>query len=193
MDARSSISTTITGGTRLKESTSTTGDDGSTKEAAASMFSASNLLPYTSATATTTQILPIYVSSRNDDGRPITLAFKHTVSTSSANLPRHEAKAMGNSAQIRGASPDGPASSAIKGTTEVRVPVGVPLLGSGSLVLFGDWFYVQKDSKSPFYSKSSIGVGIRKSIQGLPLKYEVCYSKEAGIKALFGLSPDFDA
>ena len=100
---------------------------------------------------------------------------------------------MGNAAQIRGASPDGPTSSAIKGTTEVRVPVGVPLLGSGTVVFFGDWFYCQKDLKSPFYSKSSIGVGIRKPIQGLPLKYEVCYSKEGGIKTMFGLSPDFDA
>jgi hypothetical protein len=192
MDARSSVSTTITGGTRLKEVVSMNGE-ANEAPAATSMFSASNLLPYTSASATTSQILPIFVASRNGDGQPITLAFKHTFTTSSANLPRHEAKAMGNSAQIRGASPDGPTSSAIRGTTEVRVPVGVPLFGNGSLVFFGDWFYVQKDANSPFYSKSSIGVGIRKSIQGLPLKYEVCYSREGGLKTLFGLSPDFDA
>jgi len=98
---------------------------------------------------------------------------------------------MGNSAQIRGAAPDDMASSAVKGTTEIRLPVAAPRVGSGTVVLFGDWFCVQKDTNSPFYSKSSIGVGLRKNVQGLPLKYDVSYS-EGKIKTMFGMGADFD-
>jgi outer membrane protein assembly factor BamA len=192
MDARSSISTTITGGTRLqgiREALTTTG---SSDRSVSSFLSASQCKPYSFASATTRQILPIYVSSSGDDGTPITLAFQHTISTSTPNLPRHEAKAMGNAAQIRGASPNGPASSALKGTTEVRVPIAVPRLGSGSVVLFGDWFFLQQELGSKYYSKSSIGVGIRTPIQGLPFKYDISYSSEGKIKSMFGLGPDFD-
>jgi hypothetical protein len=186
MDARSSVSTTISGGTRLtgKADGDATGVD--------STFVSSGLLPYSSASASTTQILPISLSSRDANKRPITLALQHTLSMSTPNLPRHEAKAMGFSAQIRGAGPDTIASSAVKGTTEIRLPVGAPVVGSGTVVLFGDWFCVQKDMKSPFYSKSSIGLGLRKNIQGLPLKYDVCYSSEGKIKTMFSMGQDFD-
>lgn len=193
MDARSSISSTITGGTRLQGIGEVVAGTDAKDKSVASILNAANFKPYTSASATTQQVLPISLSSKGDDGRPITLAFQHTISTSTPNLPRHEAKAMGNAAQIRGASPNGPASSALKGTTELRVPWAVPLLGSGSVVLFGDWFFVQKDVGSKFYSKSSIGVGIRKPIQGLPFKYDISYSSEGKVKTMFGLGPDFDA
>jgi hypothetical protein len=192
MDARSSVSTTITGGTRLQAIFEAVRGTDLKDKSLATMFSAAQFKPYSLASATTRQVLPIYVSSGSDDGRPITLAFQHSISASTPNLPRHEAKALGNAAQIRGASPNGPASSTVKGTTEVRVPLSVPLLGSGSVVLFGDWFFVQKDMSSKFYSKSTIGVGIRKPIQGLPFKYDISYSSDGKLKTMFGLGPDFD-
>ena len=186
MEAKTSVSTTINGGARL-----TGKGDGDTNGEGIS-FTGAGVLPYSSGSATTTQILPISFSSRDSNKTPITLAMKHTISTSTPNLPRHEAKALGNSAQIRGAAPDDVASSVLKGTTELRLPVAIPRLGSGSVVLFGDWFCVQKDSKSPFYSKSSIGVGLRKNIQGLPLKYDFCYSSEGEFKPMFSMGGDFD-
>jgi len=186
MGARSSVSTTINGGARL---TGKADGDGNGEGV---LYGGTGVLPYSSASATTKQILPISFSSRDDDKMPITLALQHTVSISTPNLPRHELKAMGNSAQIRGASANGIASSAVKGTTEIRLPIAVPRLGSGAVVLFGDWFCVQEDLKSPFYSKSSIGIGLRKNVQGLPLKYDISYSKEGKIKTMFGMGPDFD-
>ena len=51
---------------------------------------------------------------------------------------------------IRGAKSNGRVSNAIRGTTEVRIPVDVPMLKSAqqdtSLVLFGDWLFATKDS-----------------------------------------------
>jgi len=184
MDGRTSVSTTISGGARLagKE----TGDAGSIS------LAGTGLLPYSSASATTKQVLPINISSRDNGKVPITLALQHTITASTPNLPRHEAKAMANSAQIRGASADSSATTVVKGTTELRFPVAAPRVGSGSVVLFGDWFCAQKDMNSAFYSKSSIGVGLRKNLQGLPLKYDVSYSSEGKIKTMFGMGADFD-
>jgi len=189
MGARSSILTTFTGGTRFQGNADV---DFSGKGTSLARTSIGQLLPYTLASANTKQILPISFSPRDDDTTPITLALQHTVSMSTPNLPRHEAKAMGNSAQIRGASADGIASSTVKGTTEIRIPVAAPQIGSGTVVLFGDWFCIQKDLNSPFYSKSTIGIGIRKSIQGLPLKYDISYSSEGKVKRMFGMGIDFD-
>lgn len=177
-EARSSVSTTITGGTRVL---SKTYDD-----------AFGRLLPYSLTSTNTKQILPIFSSSRADKSAPITIALQHTVSLSTHNLPRHEAKAMANSAQIRGVCADGIASSTVKGTTELRIPVTIPRIGTGSFVLFGDWFCVQKNLQSSFYSKSSIGVGIRKPIQGLPVKLDLSYSSEGKFKPMFGLGVDFD-
>lgn len=197
MDARSSVTTTITGGTRVTGKA----DETSGPLAAAAPKAEPGFLPYSSASATTRQILPIAVSSSfgDNDGNktpppPITLALQHTLSLSTPNLPRHEARALGNSARIRGAKPDGGgACSVARGTTEIRVPVAAPVVGTGTVVLFGDWFCLRKDADTPFCAKSSIGIGIRKNVQGLPLKYDVSYSSEGKIKTMFGLGPDFDA
>ena len=180
MDARSSISTTITGGTRVGG-----------KEPSSTSFLNFDLLPFSLISATARQVLPL--NAQNSGGRRPALALQHTVTTSTSNLPRHDAKAMGISAQIRGARPDGCASSSLKGTAELRVPISMPKMGSGSMVFFGDWFFVQSTHKEPFYSKSSIGIGLRKNVQGLPLKYDLCYSSEGKVKAMFGLGVDFDA
>jgi outer membrane protein assembly factor BamA len=180
MGARSSISTSLTGGSRLRKKENS--EDSTPFRV--------QLMPYSSVSATARQVLPL---SPSQDGRnPLILALQHTVATSTLNLPRHEAKAMGVSAQIRGASPDGIASSTVKGTAEVRIHLNTPRLAESSVIFFGDWFCVQKDPNSSFYVKSSIGIGFRKIFQGLPLKYDICYSSDRKIKALFGLGPDFD-
>lgn len=175
LDARSSLTTSVTAGARLVE----LGDDGSIK-------------PYASGSATTRQIFPLSDPSKSR-GSAATLALQHTVATSSENLPRHEAKAMGVSAQIRGCGPDGVATSCIKGTAELRFPVRFPRLENSAIILFGDWYFIKESRSDLFGGKSSIGVGFRKIVQGLPLKYDVCYTSDGKIKTMFGLGPDFDA
>ncbi|CAJ1965945.1 unnamed protein product [Cylindrotheca closterium] len=183
MYARSSFSTTLTGGTRLGEA------DGENE----GIFGY-EMLPYSQGSVTSRQILPLLSITKGDSRKPISLALQHIVATATPNLPRHEAKAMGISAQIRGVKPDGGATSTVKGTAELRIPFELPKIGGDATMLFfGDWFYVQKDHSSPFYSKSSIGVGLRKNVQGLPLKYDVSYTSEGDIKQFFGLGMDFDA
>jgi len=183
MYARSSLSTTLTGGTRLSEAQ---GED--------SGILGYEMLPYSQGSITSRQILPLLSISGSNTRPPISLALQHIVATATPNLPRHEAKAMGVSAQIRGVKPDSGATSTVKGTAELRIPVQLPKIGGDATVLFfGDWFYVQKDHTSPFYSKSSVGIGLRKSVQGLPLKYDVAYTSEGDVKQFFGLGLDFDA
>ncbi|KAL3934132.1 MAG: hypothetical protein SGBAC_010083 [Bacillariaceae sp.] len=183
MYARSSLSTTLTGGTRLSEA------DGQNE----GIFGY-EMLPYSQGSVTSRQILPLLSVSGNNSRQPISLALQHIVATATPNLPRHEAKAMGVSAQIRGVKPDGGATSTVKGTAELRVPFRLPKLGwDATMLCFGDWFYVQKDHTSPFYSKSSVGIGLRKNVQGLPLKYDVSYTSEGDVKQFFGLGLDFDA
>ena len=189
MDARSSIATTLTTGSRFADKAGT--GEGELQEAQGLLPFHLRMLPYSSISATTKQVLPL--ASASPQGKPpLILALQHTISTSTRNLPRHEANAMGFSSEIRGASPNGRTCSSVKGTTELRVPFTLPKFGDGSVVLFGDWFCVQKDLSSKFYSKSSVGIGFRKNVQGLPLKYDVCYSSEGKFKAMFGLGPDFD-
>lgn len=180
MEARSSVSTTLTGGTRLGQ-----------LESNAAILGY-DLLPYSQVSATTRQILPL-ISIAGNARRPLSLALQHIVTAATPNLPKHEAKAMGVAAQIRGVKPDGGATSSVKGTAELRIPFGLPMLGDASMLFFGDWFYVQKDHTAPFYSKSSVGIGLRKSVQGLPLKYDVSYSSDGDWKQFFGLGLDFDA
>jgi outer membrane protein assembly factor BamA len=189
MDARSSIATTLTTGSRFVDKAGT--GEGEVQEPQGLLPFHLRVLPYSSISATTKQVLPLSSASRQ--GRPpLILALQHTISTSTHNLPRHEANAMGFASEIRGVPPNGRACSSVKGTTELRVPFTVPKFGDASVVLFGDWFFVQKDLSSKFYSKSSVGVGFRKNVQGLPLKYDVCYSSEGKVKTMFGLGPDFD-
>lgn len=176
-EARSSIVTSLTGGARL-------GED--------SKDFIGSLLPYSSGSATARQILPITDSTRNQR-RPPVLALQHTVTTSTPNLPGHEARAIGIATQIRGCSPDGPARSSLKGTAELRFPVRLRQIENAGIVLFGDYFYVQHSESSPYKGKQSIGLGFRKVISGLPLKYDICYTSEGKIKTMFGLGADFDA
>ena len=87
-------------------------------------------------------------------------------------------------------------SKAISGSVEVRVPferiVKDSVLGGGTIILFGDWCVAQaqpSDATTDIkalqpYRHSSVGVGIRKVIQGLPLKMDACVT-EHGTKGLF--------
>ena len=155
-----------------------------------------SLKPYASFSATTKQVVPV-LETRTAGNRPLVLALRHSATVSSPNLPRHEAKAQGVANNIRGAKSNSRVSSAIRGTTEVRIPVDIPMLSSrqqdASVVLFGDWLFATKDSSSPIFRKSSVGIGIRKNLQGLPLHCNLCYAGDGKIKTLFGLGRDFEA
>jgi hypothetical protein len=124
------------------------------------------------------------------------LALKHSITTATPNLPRHEAKAQGIAHNIRGSSLNGRVASALTGTTELRVPIDIPVVQirqDTNVVFFGDWLFAAKDSQSSFRRKSCVGVGVRKSVQGIPLKYDLCYSSDDGkFQSAFGLGADFD-
>ena len=175
-EARSNVVTSLTGGARLGETN---------KDIVGS------LLPFSLGSATTRHILPLAAPTRSQ-GHPPVLALQHTISSSTRNLPVHEAKALGVASQIRGCGPDGAASSSIKGTAELRFPVRIRQLENASVVVFGDWFRVKHDQESPYKGKHSVGLGLRKVISGLPLKYDICYTSDGKVKTIFGLGPDFD-
>jgi hypothetical protein len=140
------------------------------------------------------QIIPV-LETRTTGNRPLTLALRHSATLSSAHLPRHEAKAQGVANNIRGAVVNGRVASAIRGTTELRIPIDLPRIRQQdtSIVLFGDWLFATKDASFTFCRKSSVGIGIRKNLQGLPLHCNFCYAGDGKIKTLFGLGRDFDA
>jgi hypothetical protein len=50
----------------------------------------------------------------------------------------------------------------------------------------------QKDLQSSFVTKTSVGIGLRKGIQGIPIKYDLSYTRDGKIRAFFGLGRDFD-
>ena len=93
-------------------------------------------------------------------------------------------------------------SKAISGTIEVRIPferlVSSSIVGRGNVVLFGDWCFSQAQplpslvSQSPgdggfsaeSFRHSSLGIGLRKVVQGIPLKLDACLT-EHGTKGLF--------
>ena len=147
------------------------------------------LQPYSSASATTQQMVPLF-SKR----RPVVLAVQHTLATATPTLPRHEANAMGHAAEIRGVPPFASAVTSFKGTTELRIPMSLPKLGEGFIVLFGDYSYVQQQKATfkinEFQKHSSMGIGVRKTVQGLPLKFDVCYGN-GKLQPMFGVGHDF--
>jgi hypothetical protein len=155
----------------------------------------SRYLPYSSVTATTRQLFPLLTTSSRST-RPIMLALCHSLTTSTKSLPEHEARAQGVSCNIRGSAHNGRVASALSGTTELRIPIQLPIQNTqqdASIVLFGDWLFAKPDVATPFFRKSSVGLGLRKSLQGIPIMYNICYSKGEGkVKASFGLGRDFD-
>lgn len=191
-DARSNIDAKITSGTRFANLFSAK----ESKEPH-SLAASLDLKPYSTVTATTKQILPLGASSTPSRNRPVVLALRHSVTTSTKSLPRHEARALGNSNNIRGDTTNGRVSHALVGTTELRIPVTIPVIKGvrqdAGVVVFGDWLVATKDSRSSMYRKSCVGVGLRKSMQGIPLKCDITYSPTEGkLKTAFGLGMDFD-
>lgn len=189
-DAISSVETSLTTGTRVLDSKL---EEGDTARKSGNSF---DFKPYASFTATTKQIIPV-VETRTKGNRVLTLALCHSATLSSSHLPRHEARARGVSNDIRGAKSNGRVASALRGTTELRIPVDIPIFPSNQqdakVVLFGDWLFATKDSRSAIYRKSSCGIGLRKSIQGFPVHCNLCYAGDGKIKTLFGLGRDFEA
>ncbi|KAL7553343.1 hypothetical protein ACHAWF_016627 [Thalassiosira exigua] len=96
-------------------------------------------------------------------------------------------------------------SKTISGTVEVRIPFErFPMqdkqgsLGRGTFVMFGDWSMAQ--AQPPFeeepnlrglFRNSSIGVGLRKAVQGLPLKVDACITEHGTKGVFFGIGRDF--
>jgi hypothetical protein len=93
-------------------------------------------------------------------------------------------------------------SNAISGTIEVRIPferlVSSSIIRRGDVVLFGDWCVSQAqppplhilnspedgDLSAESFRHSSLGIGLRKVVQGIPLKVDACLT-EHGTKGLF--------
>lgn len=253
-EARHSILTTLTTGARLLKS---------------SLIER----PYVAGTIIARQIVPL---TNNNQSNNVELAFRHALTTSSSNLPRHEANAAGVSTRVRGFQSDnnGPISSSLMGTTEIRIPFNIDKLrvGSGSMIFFADWLLAQPHSEfakppeskpvfstpptfteeekepllpppelasdsevsttsssassipsfavppdqdlrggafSSFFSKSnlskvtppkaldvfrkgSVGIGLRKTIQGIPVKYDLSLTHDGKVGAFFGIGRDFD-
>lgn len=101
---------------------------------------------------------------------------------------------------------------------ELRIPITIPMLRNnvkdiiqdGRVVVFSDWMVTSSCGSGCIRDthhnrnevnrsitgirtdhKTSIGIGLRKSIQGIPLKYDVCLTGEKKIRAFFGLGADF--
>lgn len=187
LGAKTSLTTSVTSGTRV----------GGGKE------KSWQLLPYSSQVSTARQLLPILTETIPfSNGDNIKLAIETTMTCSTRHLPRHEANAMGLATTVRGysSSLNGPLSGSVFGTAEVRIPVTIPIRKDrinqdGKVVVFGDWmcgFHAHKKDTENKIRKSSVGIGLRKSVQGIPLKYDVSFNSEGKIGGFLGLGHDWD-
>jgi outer membrane protein assembly factor BamA len=180
LDARTSVFGKVTTGTRIGESS-------------VSSSGFSSLLPFASMTATTRQIFPL----SDLEAGPLVLALQHSATASTRHLPRHEANAHGVACKIRGyqgGSHSERVSNSLVGTTELRIPLKLPRgLEEASFVVFGDWCLASAGMNQKFKRRSSVGVSLRKTFQGLPIKYDISLTEDRKIGAFFGLGPDFQA
>jgi hypothetical protein len=191
LGARSNVDASFTTGARIARNallSSNLGDDADSVS--------TSILPYASVSATTRQLFPLLGPTNPSSARrPLILALRHSVTASTRSVPRHVAKAIGTTSNIRGSTPNGRVSSLVRGTTELRIPLQLPsrlkLQQDASVVVYGDWLLAIKDSSAPIDRKSCVGMGLRKSIQGIPLQYDVTYSNKGKVKAMFGLGSDF--
>jgi hypothetical protein len=83
------------------------------------------------------------------------------------------------------------------GTTEVRIPVTLPtnrFTQDASIVVFGDWL-IANSLNGGIHStniriltkvtrKSSVGVGLRKIIQGFPLQYDISMTEHGNCRGV---------
>lgn len=83
-------------------------------------------------------------------------------------------------------------SSAVSGSLELRVPFdGLSqatsrVIGDGNIVVFGDWCFASP-TNSGASRYSSVGVGARKSLNGIPLKIDACLTEHGTKGVFFGL------
>eukprot|EP00563_Minutocellus_polymorphus_P009909 CAMPEP_0181071946 /NCGR_PEP_ID=MMETSP1070-20121207/28315_1 /TAXON_ID=265543 /ORGANISM="Minutocellus polymorphus, Strain NH13" /LENGTH=779 /DNA_ID=CAMNT_0023152981 /DNA_START=37 /DNA_END=2373 /DNA_ORIENTATION=+ len=176
------------------------------------------MTPYSSYAATMRQIIPLRSSSAAANKPPITLALQHRATASTSELPQHEALAIGFSARVRGYSPkmNGPLSSSVVGTAEIRIPVTLPansLVNDGSVVVFSDWMAASRwtirdiknkvksktvgsSASAPLLSKpmrkASAGIGLRSFLQGIPVKVDFSITDDGKIGANMAIGQDFD-
>jgi len=105
----------------------------------------------------------------------------------------------------------------LMGTTEVRIPITLPtnrFTQDASIVVFGDWLFAKEldtdggNTSNPGTTttsllpqfvrpsrvtrKSSVGIGLRKSIQGFPLQYDISLTEQGRIGAFLNFGRDFD-
>lgn len=148
--------------------------------------------PYAAITSTTRQILPL-LSNIGRSQRSLVLALQHSMTASTPTIPRHEAKAQGIANKIRGLEPFARAVTAVRGTTEIRIPLDLPIgiVQDSNVVLFGDWVFAAPDFKSAFAKQTCVGIGFRKAFQGIPLKFDLSYGADGKIRNNFGLGADF--
>ncbi len=191
LGAKTSILTSVTTGTRIG------GEEDSSWR----------LFPFTSQVSTLRQLFPLFSETLFVNNDFVKLAIETNFMSSTRHLPRHEANAAGLRARVRGysSSLNGPLKASLYGSAEVRIPVTIPVQKEkinqdGKLVLFGDWMFGLKktdlnaeevDDIRSFDSKSSIGVGLRKTVQGIPLKYDISLNKEGKVGTFVGLGHDW--
>ena len=176
------------------------------------------LTPYSSYAATMRQIIPLGSSPTAANKPPITLALQHRGTASTSELPQHEALAIGFAARVRGYSPrmNGPLSSSVVGTAEIRIPVTLPannLVNDGSVLIFSDWMAASRwtirdiknkvksktvgsSASAPLLSKpmrkASAGIGLRSVLQGIPVKVDFTITDDGKIGANMALGMDFN-
>lgn len=92
-------------------------------------------------------------------------------------------------------SPQIATSKALSGTMELRVPFqaadgGLQPILSGTFLLFGDWSLTQSlatEKENRLARLSSAGVGLRKVVQGIPLKVDACVTEHGSKGIFFGI------
>ena len=185
LGARTSLSTSVTSGARFAEKSA---------------------LPYSSGSVTSRQMFPLFAERITTTSEQVNLAIQHKVMAATNNIPLHEANAAGFSSTVRGSAggSEGPIDSSIVGSIEVRVPITIPFQQEsvpqdGSLVIFGDWMCAHRykvEGKGGFekdniFGKSSIGIGLRKSFAGIPLKFDASVSREGKLGTFVSLGRDW--
>lgn len=141
------------------------------------------MIPYASASATTRQLL----------GERVCLALKHTIFASTGNLPHHVGQKIGSATRIRG-SPlrPLPCERALKGTVELRIPLSLPDWikdkDDAKFVVFADYMASKLEPSGWNYCA---GIGLRKSLQGIPLQCDLVYSSNGRLKPILGIGSDF--
>lgn len=197
LGARTNFDATVTMGTRLTQK-AIHGDSNNSHDGSIASSTGTRVLPYLSISGTTRQLLPLLDLPANP--RAVLLALRHSLTASTRSLPQHAAQAISQAIHIRGTAPSGPVQSAVTGRVELRIPITLPerLIRAPAseqdllAIAYGDWFVAKCATAAPLLRKSSFGLGLRKSVQGIPLQYDVTYSAESGkLRAMFGLGNDF--